>query len=45
MKKYKIKNFINSWFIGNFKPTLLDTKDFEIVVKVPSVKNDKYIIK
>lgn len=30
MIKTNIKNFKNGWFIGNFEPTLLKTKDFEI---------------
>ncbi len=40
MKVYDLKNFIKGWFIGNFEPTLFDTKDFEIAVKHYS-KGDK----
>jgi len=41
MKKYKLKNFTRGWFIGNFKPTLFSTKDFEIAIKQYK-KGDKY---
>jgi len=30
MKIYNLKNFVRGWFIGNFEPTILKTKDFEI---------------
>lgn len=33
MKKESIHNFTKGWFIGNFEPTLLKTKDFEIGFK------------
>ena len=33
MEIENIKNFIGGWFIGDFEPTLLKTKDFEIAVK------------
>jgi hypothetical protein len=33
MKTYKIDDFKGGWFIGNFEPTLLKTKDFEICYK------------
>jgi hypothetical protein len=33
MKKHKIDAFTKGWFIGDFKPTLLATKDFETAVK------------
>lgn len=29
MKKYHIDNFIKGWFVGNFKPSLLEA-DFEV---------------
>jgi len=29
----KIQDFKNGWFIGNFEPTVLDTKDFEVCYK------------
>ena len=28
-----LKNFIKGWFIGNFKPTLFKTTNFEIAIK------------
>lgn len=33
MKIDNIKNFINGWFIGDFDPSILKTKDFEIGIK------------
>lgn len=30
MKIHKDSDFKNGWFIGNFEPTLLPTKDFEV---------------
>jgi len=30
MKKYKISDFHRGWFIGNFDPSLLKTKEFEV---------------
>jgi quercetin dioxygenase-like cupin family protein len=33
MKINNLKNFIRGWFIGDFNPTLLNTKNFEIAVK------------
>ena len=33
MKKHKIKNFTKGWFIGDFEPSLLQTKHFEVGVK------------
>lgn len=32
MKVENIKNFKNGWIIGNFEPSLLKTKDFEVGV-------------
>lgn len=32
MKK-KLNEFTKGWFIGNFKPTLFNTDDFEIAIK------------
>jgi quercetin dioxygenase-like cupin family protein len=43
MKIYKIKNFKDGWFIGNFKPTIFKTKDFEICYKKHK-KNEKWPI-
>lgn len=28
-----LNEFIGGWIIGNFEPTILDTKDFEIAIK------------
>ena len=33
MKLYKLKNMVNGWFIGNFKPNVFKTKKFEIAIK------------
>ena len=33
IEKFDIKDFKKGWFIGNFEPTLLKTKDFEISVR------------
>lgn len=33
MKKYDINTFKSGWFIGDFEPSLLKTKDFEVAVK------------
>lgn len=33
MEKNNLENFIKGWFIGNFKPTLYNTNDFEIAIK------------
>jgi hypothetical protein len=33
MKIFKLDDFVRGWFIGHFKPTLFDTKDFEIAVQ------------
>jgi mannose-6-phosphate isomerase-like protein (cupin superfamily) len=33
MKTYKLEDFKGGWFIGDFNPTLLKTKDFEISVR------------
>ena len=33
MKFDNIKNFKNSWFIGDFEPSLLRTKNFEISIQ------------
>lgn len=32
MKTYKINEMKNGWFIGNFEPSILKTKDFEVGV-------------
>lgn len=33
MKKYNYKDMVNGWFVGNFSPTCLSTKDCEVAVK------------
>ncbi len=33
MKVDKLNNMVNGWFVGNFEPTLLKTKDVEVAVK------------
>ncbi len=33
MNVENLNNFIKGWFIGNFKPSLLSTSDFEIAIK------------
>ena len=33
MNKYNVKDYIKGWFIGDFEPTILRSKDFEIAIK------------
>lgn len=33
MQHFELKNFTKGWFIGDFTPTLLNTKDFEVSIK------------
>lgn len=33
MEKHKLKDFKDGWFIGNFQPSLLNTKEFEVSFK------------
>lgn len=33
MKHDNLKNFKLGWFIGNFEPAILQTKDFEVAIK------------
>ncbi len=33
MKLYNLKNFKLGWFIGDFEPTIISTKDVEVSVK------------
>ena len=40
MKKHKIDSFTKGWFIGDFKPTLFATKEFETSMKTYK-KGDK----
>lgn len=41
MKKYNIDKFVGGWFIGDFEPTLLRTKDFEISVRYYKVGDEE----
>ena len=41
MKRYKLQEMLNGWIIGNFEPSILKTKHFEIgILKHP--KNQKW---
>lgn len=40
MKTFKLSKFTRGWFIGNFSPTLVDTKDFEVAIQIYK-KGDK----
>ena len=33
MKVINLKSMVKGWFVGDFKPTVLQTKDFEVAVK------------
>lgn len=33
MEQHNLNDFIKGWFIGDFKPTLLKTTDFEVGIK------------
>lgn len=33
METFKLSNFKGGWFIGDFLPTLISTKDFEVAIK------------
>lgn len=33
MKKFRLEEFIGGWFIGDFEPSLVRTKDFEVAIK------------
>ena len=33
MQIHKLSNFTKGWFIGDFEPSLLPTKDFEVAIK------------
>ena len=33
MKKSSLENMTNGWFVGNFVPSIINTKDFEVAVK------------
>lgn len=40
VQSINIKDYINGWFIGNFDPAIINTKDFEIAIKTYN-KNQK----
>ena len=33
MQKYRIEDFTRGWLIGDFEPSLMRTKDFEVMVR------------
>jgi uncharacterized cupin superfamily protein len=33
MKKYKLENFTRGWLVGDFEPSIIRTKDFEVMVR------------
>lgn len=33
MKNYKLDSMIKGWFIGNFEPSVIKTKEFEVGIK------------
>ena len=33
MKLFNLKSFTGGWFIGDFDPTIIKTKDFEVCIK------------
>lgn len=41
MKKYRLDNFKGGWIIGNFEPSLLKSKDFEVCYKF-HVKGERW---
>ena len=43
MKTYKIKDMHEGWFIGDFNPSVLKTKEFEVCHKIHE-KNEKWPI-
>lgn len=34
MKTYRIEEFTKGWFIGDFSPTIIPSKDVEVAIKV-----------
>lgn len=40
MKNYKLDKFTRGWFIGDFLPSLVRTKDFEVAIQIYK-KGDK----
>lgn len=47
MTKYNIKDFIRGWIIGDFEPSLIKTKNFEITVKnfIAGEEEEKHVHK
>jgi hypothetical protein len=41
MQKFRIENFLRGWFIGDFCPSVLKTKDFEVGV-LTHYKNENW---
>ena len=48
---YNLDDMIGGWFVGDFDPSVVKTDAFEAltdatltVVKIPSAKNDKYLV-
>lgn len=33
MKTNKLKDMVGGWFIGNFSPSVINTKEFEVAIK------------
>lgn len=33
MKKYNLEDFTRGWVVGNFAPSIIKTKDFEVMVR------------
>ncbi len=33
MKNFDLKSFIGGWFVGDFDPTIIKTKEFEVSIK------------
>ncbi len=33
MKKHRLENMVGGWFIGDFVPSILPTRDFEVALK------------
>ncbi len=33
MKKFRLENFTRGWVVGDFEPSIIRTKDFEVMVR------------
>jgi hypothetical protein len=40
MEKFNLNDYIKGWFIGKFKPSIIDTSKFEVAIK--RYKKDDY---